>query len=677
MTTGQWIILDLVVALLTVAAWFATGVAVALRRTRPGLGLLAAAVLVTLARVATVTMLAGRGWWFVQEKVLLGLPMLTVAGLAAVVIAGRRLIAAGRAPSTRLPASSVVAPFSAAYAALAGLGVTFLAGYPLTLSTALIAMSLLGAGVLLTTHVVAARAEDAADIAPAQEPDGPTAFSRRRFIGLASGAVVVGIGSTGVGLLFKPAESIIAGAMPRRLPTLRPAVSVADLRGPGTPAPGGVRRQQVLTAQTATVRLPSGREVDAWTYNGQVPGPAITATEGDLIEVALRNTDIPDGVTLHWHGYDVACGDDGAPGVTQHVVAPGEEFVYRVRADQVGTYWYHTHQASHRGVRKGLYGALVVTPRDTQADEAASAKRLDLNLPVHTFDGTVVIAGQDGRTEHTAPAGTKVRLRLINTDSDPHRFALAGTPFRVPTVDGRDLHQPGEVRDVGLRLPAGGRYDVVFDMPDTPVALVLDNDHAGGLRLRPDEHAAPAGEDTVVGATSGWPELDLLRYGTPATVPFDAGSRADRHFTMVLDRGVAMVDGRPAYAQTVNGRGHPSIPDQLVAEGDLVRFTVVNRSLEIHPWHLHGHPVLILSRNGTPSSGSPLWMDTFDVRPGEVWEVAFKATNVGIWMNHCHNLPHAHQGMMLRLHYDGVTTPFDGTHTAHGAGTARSRNHSH
>jgi hypothetical protein len=30
--------------------------------------------------------------------------------------------------------------------------------------------------------------------------------------------------------------------------------------------------------------------------------------------------------------------------------------------------------------------------------------------------------------------------------------------------------------------------------------------------------------------------------------------------------------------------------------------------------------------------------------------------------------------MMLRLRYDGVTTPFGGTHTAHGAGTVKSRN---
>ncbi|MEV4139324.1 multicopper oxidase family protein [Dactylosporangium sp. NPDC049742] len=662
--------MDHVVALLSVAAWSATGATAAARRGRLALGLLAAAVLVTLARVTTVALLAGRGWWFVQEKLLLNLPMLGAAGLAAVLIAGPRLLAARRAPDAGIPASAVVLPLTAGYGALAGLAVTFLAGYPLTWSTALIAGSLVGGGALLTARVVAAPVDTTgyADIASAQAPHGTPGFSRRRFIGLAGGAVVAGAGTTGVGLLFLPADSADTGGGPGWSSSSGPGASVADLRGPGAPAPGGTRRQYLLTAQTATVRLPSGREIKAWTYNGQLPGPPITATEGDLIEVTLRNTDIDDGVTLHWHGYDVPCGEDGAPGVTQHVVAPGEAFVYRFRADQVGTYWYHTHQASHLGVRRGLYGTLVVTPRGQQA----STGRLDLTLPVHTFDGIGVIADQDGRTEHTAPAGTDVRLRLINTDSVPHRFALAGTPFRVTAVDGRDLNRPGEVSEAGLRLPAGGRYDLVFAMPDTPVALVLDNDHAGGLRLRPDDHAGAVGEGTAVEDTSGWPELDLLRYGTPAAVPFDADSRADRHFTIVLDRGVAMVDGRPAYGQTVNGRGHPSIPDQLVAEGDLVRFTVANRSLESHPWHLHGHPVLILSRNGTPSSGSPLWVDTFDVRPGEVWEVAFRATNPGIWMNHCHNLPHAHQGMMLRLCYDGVSTPFQGSHTARGG-----RGHGH
>ena len=599
-------------------------------------------------------------------------------------IAGRPLLAARRTPDEGLPARSVVALLTAAYAASAGLVVTFLVGYPLTWGSALIAIAAVGVGGLLTARVVAGNADDAAvdtadvgaadtgtadtgtaDLATQPVADAPAGVSRRRLLSLAGGALVVGAASTGAGLSFLPAPVVSAGGGTGQVPGSPATVSVADLRGPRSPAPGGTIRRHVLTARTATVRLSSGREIDAWTYEGQIPGPAITATEGDLIRVTLRNSDIEDGLTLHWHGYDVPCGDDGAPGLTQHVVAPGDEFVYQFRADQAGTYWYHTHHASHIGVRRGLYGTLVVNPRDHDGVDA-SAQWLDLTLPVHTFDETIVIGDHEGRADHTAPASTPVRLRLINTDSDPHWFALTGTPFRVAAVDGRDLNEPGEVSEVALRLAAGGRYDVIFEMPDSPVALVVDNDENSGLLLRPDDASDDASDNGPAVDTSGWPELDLLHYGESVPLSLGAGD-ADRHFTIVLDRGVAMVDGQLTYAQTVNGRGHPSIPDQLVARGDRVRFTVVNRSLETHPWHLHGHPVLILSRDGVPSSGSPLWIDTFDVRPGQVWEVAFEATNPGIWMNHCHNLPHAHQGMMLRLAYDGVHTPFaDSTHAGHG-----------
>ncbi|WP_067479818.1 multicopper oxidase family protein [Nocardia amamiensis] len=649
MTTATWMVVDHALALLSVVAWFAAGVTMALRRAEPALALLAIALLVTSARAAPVTVLAGRGWWFVQEKVLLGLPMLAVAAPAAAVLAGPRLLAQvtdDRRPET-IDVAGVLALLTAAYAALAGFVVTFLVGYPLTVGIALITIALVLAGALLTALVLATPN-------PVEEPNadpGGQEVSRRRFLGVAGGVAVVGAAGAGVGLSVRPAASVTDGGGPG--PASHAAVSVTGLRGADTPAPGGVRREHVLVARKATVRLDSGGEIDAWTFGGTVPGPPITATQGDLIEVELVNHDIGDGVTLHWHGYDVPCGEDGAAGITQDAVAPGGAFVYRFRADQVGTYWYHTHYASHIGVRRGLYGPLVVKPRDESDTES-----VDLTLLVHTFDGTATIAGGG---EHIAPPGTAVRLRLINTDSDPHIFALAGTSFRVAAVDGRDLVQPGEISRTGLRLPAGGRYDLVFVMPSTSVALVLD-DRAARVWLRP-QAGALDGEPTTQ-HTADWPELDLLTYGTTVPVPLRTDA-ADRHFTLVLDRGIAMVDGSPAYAHTVNGRGHPSIPDQLVADGDIVRFTVVNRSRETHPWHLHGHPVLILSRDGTLSSGSPLWVDTFDVRPGQVWEVAFRASNPGIWMNHCHNLSHAHQGMMLQMRYDGVTTPFGGMHAGH------------
>jgi len=619
MRTIHWILLDDVVGVLNVAVWFAAGITAALGRARLAFPLLITALVTTLINVATVVGLASAGWWFVQEKVLLGLPMLLTGALLAAAYAGRPLLHR----NDDLPTSSVLALLTAAYAALAGLGMTFLVGYPLTWGVALITVALVGLAVLLTARVLA---EDAAPESTRRR------FSRRQVLTLAGGAALAG----GTALALAPTRAVSRHHQ---------HVSVADLRGALSPAPGGTIRRHVVTARTTTVRLASGRQLKAWTYDGQLPGPAITATQGDLIEVTLRNADIDDGVTIHWHGYDIACGEDGVPGLTQNWVAPGEQFVYHFRADQVGTYWYHTHQASAVGVRMGLYGTLVVHPRE------GTAESLDLTLPVHTLDDAVLIGSQDGRTQRAVAPGTTVRLRLVNTDSEPHRFALTGTPFRVVAVDGRDLNGPDEVRELALRLPAGGRYDVTFAMRATSVALVVDDDPDRGLLL------SGQGEQPS-GNVAEWPELDLLGYGKPAAQPFEA----DRHFTLVLDRGLAMVDGRPTYAYTVNGRGHPSIPDQLVAEGDLVRFTVVNRSLANHPWHLHGHPVLVLSRNGVRRTGSPLWVDTFDVRPGEVWEVVFRATNPGMWMNHCHNLPHADQGMMLRLVYDGITSPFAQAH---------------
>ncbi len=96
----------------------------------------------------------------------------------------------------------------------------------------------------------------------------------------------------------------------------------------------------------------------------------------------------------------------------------------------------------------------------------------------------------------------------------------------------------------------------------------------------------------------------------------------------------------------------------MVREDDLVKVTIVNRGSVDHPMHLHGHHMLVLSRNNETVSGSLWWSDTLDVAPGETYEVAFRADSPGIWMDHCHNLQHAVVGMTMHLAYEGVTTPY-------------------
>jgi FtsP/CotA-like multicopper oxidase with cupredoxin domain len=298
----------------------------------------------------------------------------------------------------------------------------------------------------------------------------------------------------------------------------------------------------------------------------------------------------------------------------------------------------------------GLYGTLVVAPR-------AATAGLDLTLPAHTLGGRQLLGDSDQLATRTVAPGTAVRLRLVNTDNLARRFALSGVPYRLVAVDGTDLNGPGELTRVGLRLAAGGRYDLAFTMPAGGVALLSNGDRAGGLRLAPPGSGPVAAPDP-----SGWPDLDLTRYGTPAPTSFGAGSRFDRRFTLVLDQGLTLRSGLPRFEYTINGRAFPTIPTMTVREGDLVRMTVVNRGRATHPWHLHGHRVLVLAVNGHPVAGSPLWMDTFDVRPGEVWQVAFRAGNPGLWMNHCHNLSHSGQGMAMHLAYEGFSTPLHLTH---------------
>jgi FtsP/CotA-like multicopper oxidase with cupredoxin domain len=81
--------------------------------------------------------------------------------------------------------------------------------------------------------------------------------------------------------------------------------------------------------------------------------------------------------------------------------------------------------------------------------------------------------------------------------------------------------------------------------------------------------------------------------------------------------------------------------------------------------HLHGHRMLVLDRDGVRPSGSPWWTDTLDVDPGQRYDVAFLADNPGLWMDHCHNLRHAADGLVMHLMYEGVTTPYDVGGTAH------------
>jgi manganese oxidase len=116
-----------------------------------------------------------------------------------------------------------------------------------------------------------------------------------------------------------------------------------------------------LVAVDREIEIAPGIFFPAGTYNGQVPGPTLRATEGDRVRVTFVNQGSHPH-TIHFHGWHPPEMDGSLPA---HEVAPGGRFVYEFDAEPFGMHLYHCHASPlKRHIHKGLYGVFLVDPRD-------------------------------------------------------------------------------------------------------------------------------------------------------------------------------------------------------------------------------------------------------------------------------------------------------------------------
>ncbi|GLY23942.1 multicopper oxidase family protein [Micromonospora sp. NBRC 101691] len=625
------------------------------------------------ARVVTTLLMGSFGYLFVADRVAVALPLVILPALAVLVLAVPRWRAHRRNPSaeTRLAtfAPQAVVPFQAtALGALAGFVTAIMVtmGPPqlIPILTVYVSFLTILVGLWLWQqhrYLVAERG------GPVQRTRPVRAL---RAVAVATGFVLLLVG----GLSLAANETVLPGRMNMtdhahggvsaagaHGHSAGRTVSVADLTGPRSETPD---RRFTLVAEAKKLRLASGREVDAWLFNGQSPGPELRVKRGELIEVTVHNK-VPDtNVSVHWHGVDVPNAEDGVAGVTQNAIQPGGTHVYRFRPDEVGTHWYHSHQQSSVQVKKGLFGPLIIEPE--QSDLAPGTQ--DLIISTHTWYEDELpleppaIGTVDQLDRRRTTPGTPVRLRLINTDGATHRYSLTGTPFTVVAIDGNPINEPTEVADRQIVIGGGGRYDLEFTMPAQPVRLTELRRFGKELRVVDGGLLLSADGTGDVRPDKPQEAFDPTTYGSPLPTPFGRDSKFTKTHSLVFDNELWFYDGKFTVVWASNGMAFPKAPSLTVREGDLVKVRFANRSHFDHPMHLHGHHVLVLSRNGKPATGSPLWLDTVNVEVGEIWEVAFKADNPGLWMDHCHNLDHAAAGMMSHVIYEGVTTPYEVGH---------------
>ncbi len=285
--------------------------------------------------------------------------------------------------------------------------------------------------------------------------------------------------------------SRLTGAELRALPRLVPPDRIERT---------GRTRHYMLALGTANVEPLPGHVVPVRAVNGQSPGPVIRATEGDDVEIVVVNR-LAQPSSIHWHGIPVAFDQDGAAGISQPAIGPGQQFTYHWVAPQAGTYMYHSHY--HDLEQTSVVGMIVIDPqhggraprydhdlpimitslpweaaRDVQAQAVLGNSMMMPSMSVNPKADPIPDMGDamdrmdmveywcfNGKTfPATDPIDVKfgelVRLRFANLTNMAHPIHLHGHWFRWIAQDGSPLAQPQLANTIAVQ--PGQTMDIDF-----------------------------------------------------------------------------------------------------------------------------------------------------------------------------------------------------------------------
>lgn len=234
----------------------------------------------------------------------------------------------------------------------------------------------------------------------------------------------------------------------------------------------------------------------AWTFNGQVPGPLIRITEGDHVRIKFHNM-LPEPSTIHWHGLEIANSMDGVPFMTQDPVLSGDTFTYDFIAPHPGTYIYHSHYDDFVQESKGMYGPLIVDPKQPDKNDMYDHEYVMVLSGFHentTLDQEEDYYTINGRSyPDTQPIkmllGETVRIRLINIDTTEfHTMHLHGMDFTLIAKNGSPLNEPQKMNTV--ELGPAETADIAFTATNPGMWMfhchVIDHTKNGGRLMDTD-----------------------------------------------------------------------------------------------------------------------------------------------------------------------------------------------
>lgn len=214
-----------------------------------------------------------------------------------------------------------------------------------------------------------------------------------------------------------------------------------------------------LVAKKVSWEVEAGKRVDAWAYNGVVPGPQIRVREGDKVRVVIKN-ELDESTSIHFHGCEIPNDQDGVPFITQPPIKPGTTYTYEFVAPNPGSHMYHSHHNAAKQVGMGLLGAFIIEPKVKRAIEQCD---IDYVMILNDgFHGYTLNGKSFPATEPiVAKLGQKLRIRYMNEGSMIHPMHLHGIHMTVIDKDG--WPQPAPWKCDTLNIAPGERWDVMVD----------------------------------------------------------------------------------------------------------------------------------------------------------------------------------------------------------------------
>jgi manganese oxidase len=263
-------------------------------------------------------------------------------------------------------------------------------------------------------------------------------------------------------------ETALSGSLPRGvIPVETPDVPRMPWR-----LEQGVKVFEVAAEHVRTEFL-RGRIVDAWGFNGSMPGPTIEVTEGDRLRFIVTNR-LPEPFSMHWHGLEVPIDMDGGPGISQDPIPPGGRFVYEFTVRQNGTFFYHSHMAMQEMM--GMIGLFIIHPRQAHTPRVDRDFGLIFQgwqiLPNNTIPDTLAmefnwltINGKAGpaTTPMLVKHGERVRIRMVNLGMDHHPIHLHGNTFHVTGTEAGRIHAPTREPGNTILLGVAQARDIEFE----------------------------------------------------------------------------------------------------------------------------------------------------------------------------------------------------------------------